>query len=183
MSPKKHIKASVFFLVSHEFRNLSTFKILYSTLVRSKLEYASVIWSPYSQKNNDILERIQKKYIRYLDYRITGIYPTYDHYTDLLNLYSMDSLASRRNHASLYFLYKIFNNIIDSSGFIHNFSINVPIPTTRPKHTFFKIPWSRTNALLNSPIVRMMRLYNEVSVNMDIFNQTQSEFLRGIQNH
>ena len=36
-----------------------TLHTLYCSLVRSNLEYCSVVWSPYSKRNTDKLERVQ----------------------------------------------------------------------------------------------------------------------------
>ena len=42
-------------------KDTETLKTLYCTLVRSQVEYGSVVWSPYTSRNIDKLERIQRR--------------------------------------------------------------------------------------------------------------------------
>lgn len=42
-------------------RDVSTLRTLYLALVRSQLEFCSVVWSPYQAKNVMKLERIQRR--------------------------------------------------------------------------------------------------------------------------
>ena len=44
-----------------EFRDVSTLRTLYCTLVRSQLEYGSVVWSPLTARNITKLERAQRR--------------------------------------------------------------------------------------------------------------------------
>ena len=38
-----------------------TLRTLYCSLVRSNLEYCSVVWSPYTKRNTGKLERVQRR--------------------------------------------------------------------------------------------------------------------------
>ena len=44
-----------------DLKDTATLKTLYCSLVRSNLEYCSVVWSPFTKRNVDILERIQRR--------------------------------------------------------------------------------------------------------------------------
>ena len=43
------------------FQDVSTLRTLYLALVRSQLEYCSVVWSPHTSRNISKLERIQRR--------------------------------------------------------------------------------------------------------------------------
>ena len=47
-------------------KDTETLKTLYCTLVRSQLEYGSVVWSPYTSRNIDKLERIQRRGTKFI---------------------------------------------------------------------------------------------------------------------
>ena len=47
-----------------DINDIKTKKLLYTTWVRSRLEYASVVWSPFTKKNIVKLEQIQRRATR-----------------------------------------------------------------------------------------------------------------------
>ena len=41
--------------------DVATLKTLYCSLVRSQPEYSSVVWSPHTKRNIDLIERAQRR--------------------------------------------------------------------------------------------------------------------------
>ncbi|RVE45371.1 hypothetical protein evm_010000 [Chilo suppressalis] len=72
----------------------STLKILYNAYVRSILEFGSVVWSPQYAVHKDRIERVQRKFIKSLDYRV-GFY--YNDYEESAKRHEVQSLVCRRH--------------------------------------------------------------------------------------
>ena len=83
-------------------------RTLYIALVRSKLEYCSLIWSPYYAYQKLNLENVQRKLAKHLFYLSTGTCPFrgFDH-KDVLNSCSLDTLECRYKMSAIKFLYKV----------------------------------------------------------------------------
>ena len=82
-------------------------------MVRSQLEYCTVVWSPYTARNVDKLERIQRRATKFI--RKTDV--EYDTRIERLNLLS---LKDRRFLLDVLFFYKALNGYInlDVSSYI-----------------------------------------------------------------
>jgi len=79
------------------FKHAETLKLLYCTLVRSRLEYASMVWDPYQQNHNLLLERIQHRFLRSLSFKLNKPMKFTDHnYDHLLADLNLMTLANRR---------------------------------------------------------------------------------------
>uniref|UniRef100_A0A6P7GZS4 Uncharacterized protein LOC114344328 n=1 Tax=Diabrotica virgifera virgifera TaxID=50390 RepID=A0A6P7GZS4_DIAVI len=91
--------------------SVQTLKMLYFSLVRSVLEYGSLIWSP--SYNSDIysIERVQNKFLRVCAYKIGFIRQQYT-YDDILSILNISPLHHRRCQADLCFLFKIINGYV-----------------------------------------------------------------------
>ncbi|CAH1383593.1 unnamed protein product, partial [Tenebrio molitor] len=57
------------------FRSEKCLTALYFSLVRSRLEYGSIIWSPYYVTYTNSIESVQRKFLKYLCFKEDGIYP------------------------------------------------------------------------------------------------------------
>ena len=85
-------------------------KTAYLALVRSILEYGSIIWDPYLTKDINLLEQVQRKAARF----ITGDYKsrTPGSMTKMLEDLNIPTLQQRRQDDRLTFLYKISEGLI-----------------------------------------------------------------------
>ena len=85
--------------------DLKTLRTLYCSLVRSNLEYCSVVWSPYTKRNTDKLQRVQRGATKL-------ILESDDPYDFRLKKLNLMSLGKRRSLADVTFLYKVLNGNI-----------------------------------------------------------------------
>ena len=166
--------------LAKDFSNYSTTLLLYYSYVRAKLEYSSIIWTPTTRKDNDIIERIQNKFLRILTYSQTHVYPKYTPYSDLVHNYGIQTLENRRRMHDLMFLYQIIHNKIDSVEITSKLMLAVPSGKTRMNNTrTFHCTRPRTNILQKSPLWRISASYNDLAMlnrNVDIFGMTKEQF-------
>lgn len=156
---------------------VKTIIILYNSIVRSKLEYAAVIWNPVTNKYILLLEKIQNKFLKWLYYRLYNDYPTYESYRTMLQYFHFTSLQIRRNCQSLNLLYKIINNKLDCVGLFYYITLYAPKLKTKFRNLFY-IPRTNTESHKNSPVFQMLQLYNKLHPhpNVDIFNMNFSRY-------
>lgn len=80
--------------------------LAYKTFIRPLLEYASVVWDPYTKTNINKLEKIQKKSIRF-------VYSSYSWHTSataLVHKANLESLQLRRFHERLKYMHLLYHN-------------------------------------------------------------------------
>ena len=51
---------------SFHYRTKSILVPLYKTFVRPKLEYAVAVWSPWLKKDEEVVEKVQQRFVRLL---------------------------------------------------------------------------------------------------------------------
>ena len=91
-------------------RDKSFLLTLFQTYIRSRLEYASEVWSPYLLKDIDLIENVQRKFSK----RIPGM-GNYS-YNERLSRLNLESLEYRRIVKDLVLVYNILhrNLLLDS---------------------------------------------------------------------
>ena len=106
-------------------------KNAYLALVRSKLEYGSVVWDPYLKNDIDRLERVQRSAARF----ITGDYKSRHEgcVTNMLDDLDLPSLEERRRQQRLTFLYKVVKGHVPAINIDHYFRAQKPKRTIRAK--------------------------------------------------
>ena len=77
--------------------------------MRPTLEHASSIWDPYTKKNINAIEMIQRRAARY----VTNRYERYASVTEMLKELQWDSLEERRRRQQLVMFYKIHHNQLE----------------------------------------------------------------------
>ncbi|GJQ76743.1 hypothetical protein Trydic_g15586 [Trypoxylus dichotomus] len=143
------------------FSDLGVMKRLYYAYVRSKLEYASIVWYPRYLHQELMIERVQKKFLKYLSFRMDNVYPARGiEYYSLLVEHGFLSLADRRERNSVEFLCRILKNTVDSPALLAQINFTVPTHHTRYFNTF-QVPRANTNILLKAPLSHMVRNANK----------------------
>uniref|UniRef100_A0A8D8S3L2 Uncharacterized protein n=1 Tax=Cacopsylla melanoneura TaxID=428564 RepID=A0A8D8S3L2_9HEMI len=144
------------------------------TLLRRKLEYATVIWAPKDQSHMKKLEQIQARFARVLFLKYNGFYPAYPaaiSYKLLIEHLCIGSLEARRNLYKLMFVHNLTSNNITCPGLIEKIQIRVPIISLRirPEHTnYFHIPHNCSPAYLESPLISSLICFNAYSPSLDL---------------
>jgi hypothetical protein len=144
--------------ISSDFKFPCSLKSLFCSLVRSIVEFGSVLWDPYTATSSTQLERVQRKFLNYVSYSFKIDHPPHD-YLPVLQYLKLNSLADRRVNANLSFLYKLLNNSIDAPDLLSEVNFRVPNLHSRSPAPFY-VPFHHTNYGRNQPIHRMMRLAN-----------------------
>lgn len=167
---------------SRSFSNISTIKVLYFAYVRSRLEYASVVWSPFYEVHKASLERVQRRFLKYLYFRSHGVYPVrgYDHVL-LLDEFKLTSLEFRRTLNSVIFLHKLVNGAMDCSDILCFLELYVPREASRCNN-IFRCPKARTNIMLKSPIYVMTGSWNRIAGDCDIFSSSLGAVSLAVRN-
>ena len=118
---------------------------LYTTLVRSKLEYACSIWDPFSSVLTTALESVQNHAARF----VLSNYNRYASVSSMKATLGLPTLKSRRKYFRLNLFHKIFytnptlkNDLFlppdyVSPRFDHRLKVKVPICRTNTCHASF----------------------------------------------
>lgn len=166
---------------SKDFHDTLTFKSLYTSFVRSQLEYASVIWSPFYDCHSNRIESVQKKFLIFVLKKL----PSLNHdsyrlspYLDRCKFLGFQSLASRRKCLSATFARDIICGKVDCADLLLYFNIYAPQRSLRPRD-FLHTPTANSNYGYYGPMARIQRDFNSVENCFD-FNISRCTFKRAI---
>ena len=144
----------------------------YLSLVRPIVEYATVAWSPHTNKGIDCIESVQRRAARF----VNSDYSRYCSVSSILTDLNWPSLQSRRRICDLGMFYEI-----------HRGQVNISLPYdptsvpayghTRASHDFkIRLPSSSGDAYKHSFYVRLIPAWNALSVDV-VSSASFSEFI------
>ena len=160
-------------------KDTETLKTLYCTLVRSQVEYGSVVWSPYTSRNNDKLERIQRRGTKFI------LGQNDISYEDRLKCLNMLSLEKRRYFFDVVFLYKALNGYlnIELTPLLNFYSQADPYKLRHVDDYSSKLNYARTTKFKNSYFNRIVEMWNSLPLeirlapNLEAFKSNVKKFL------
>lgn len=139
---------------------------LYSTHVRSKLEFASVVWNNISSSASESIERVQRRVVRIIYDRYFGR-KFYFEYNLILTRLGLCTLCNRRSIRDVKFLHKLVHGSIDSSTLLASLHFRIPVNTSsRNRRVFYP------DHLNLSPVSRIQHVLNTKYCGIDIFCTT-----------
>uniref|UniRef100_A0A0K8RFY2 Putative rte ele1 orf1-h 1e-60-j 4 n=1 Tax=Ixodes ricinus TaxID=34613 RepID=A0A0K8RFY2_IXORI len=142
---------------------------LYSTHVRSKLEFASVVWNCISITASEGIEHVQKRFVRIIYDRYFGRKCFYE-YNLILAKLTLGTLCKRRSIRDIQFLHRLIHNAIDSPTLLTCVHFRIPLRTnSRNPRVFY--PDLIRNA---SPVSRIQHVLNTQFTDVDIFSTNLS---------
>ena len=171
-------------LIRRSFRHLDipTFLPLYKSLVRTHLDYAASVYSPYRMKHIEAIESVQRRATKQVPMLKNLSYP------ERLNKLKLPTLAYRRVRGDLIEMFKISHNIYDSKvcTFVHMWKDSTLRSSTRTNN--LKIFPQQANSLLrqNSFQLRVARTWNYLPnhiVNAPSLNSFKNRLDKFLNNH
>lgn len=151
---------------------------LFDSLVMPVLEYGCIIWSPQYEVWTKTIERVQRKFLKYMFFKKYGYYPNqgYNHLL-LLQEFNRLSLENRHTKICLVYMYKILTNKINSPEILSMLPFFVNTGNTRQRKTF-NLDFPRTSTFKNSPIYKMCNSFNIHVSDLDIDLINLNEFTK-----
>lgn len=165
-----------------DFKNIQVIKLLFSALVRSKLETAACVWNPHEASYTLSLEKVQKAFLRYLYKRLYGYYPYMYPTKFLLGCLGYNSLEVRRIFDQMVIALKILRGGVDCMDLSDELcKFFTPNNYTRSrKHKLLLVPTCRTVSHAQSPVPRVLTYLNtllDVNPECDLFADEWKELL------
>jgi hypothetical protein len=132
--------------------------MLYFTLVRSKLEYSSVVWKSIMTTDVKNLERIQLKF--------EALYLPHVHYSfaNPLEYLKLHIFCKRTYHLDALFLIQVYRSLKYCPSFLEAVGLRVPTQYLRDFSMFSFSP-----SLKNCPSARCASAANVVCRDFDVF--------------
>lgn len=155
--------------VSSDFNNVNTVKTLYMSLVRSHIEYNSTVWSPNYEIHSHAIERIQNKFLRYVNFKM-GIPSECLNYDNILCSLNLIKLSDRRIISDLTCLYKIINSMFDTPDLLYVISFHIPGRSVTRQYLPYYCSNSTSISQYYTPMRRIQQLGNKYSDVVDIFS-------------
>lgn len=170
------------FRIGKHFRQTHCLKVLYCSLVRSSLEFCSVVWAPFYQNGIQRIESIQRKFVRYAQRHITWPDPMNPpSYETRCNMLGLDQLSIRRDLAKSLFAADLLQARIDCPAVLEILDVNIRRRELRT-HYFLRVPRALTNYGRNEPVSCMCRLFNSCSDYFD-FHLSRDTIKKLFLNH
>lgn len=167
--------------ITKQFKRPTSFIYLFCSLIRSVLEYNSVIWSPYYAVHMNRIESVQKRCLKLLSYRF-NLNRAYNTYPDLLSKFKIHSLENRRDLNGLIILHKIIHSYIDCPSLLSNINFNTFQRCRNPKLFLLRVYLNNTSFF--NPLTRMCRQYNELvdsNADVDIFDNNKIRYINKLK--
>jgi len=146
---------------AREFNDPYLFKSLYCSLVRSIIEYGSIVWMPLFAVDQSRIESIQKQFLlfslRSLNWSDPFVLPPYRSRLRLLN---MITLRDRQIINCCLFVHDVLNEKVSAPNVCSQFKRRV-IPYSLRNSRELQEDACNTLYVLNEPINRCRRLYND----------------------
>ncbi|VVC43216.1 Reverse transcriptase domain [Cinara cedri] len=114
-------------------RCLCTF---YFALVRSLLEYRSIVWKPFLAKDQIRLEHVQNKFLNYVAFQFSIHHIPHD-YTNMRQVLNIQTLSSRRDNADLEFISALLNGSLDVPDLLSSIPFRTPSHSSRTQSRFY----------------------------------------------
>ena len=129
----------------------------YKSLIKPILEYACVVWDPYTQKDILAIESVQRRCARF----VYNNYSSYASVTNMLQNLNWPPLAHCRNQLKAITMFKIMHQLID----IPTDTILIPAPSNyslRGHSMRLLQPNTRVNSYLNSFFPSSIKIWNNL---------------------
>ena len=151
-----------------DFEDPYTLKALFSSFVRSQLEYASVVWCPNYGIHINRIESVQRNFIRFalrkLPWIDSNAFPSYENRCELIKL---ETLQNRRVIFNVLFIRDLLMYKISSPYLLSLLNFNTGLLTFRNR-SIFKLNRHRTNYGNNEPITNMLKAVNLYCCNLEL---------------
>lgn len=184
--------------MASQFSTIKIAVMLYKAYIRSRLEFGAVVWAPDENKYISMLEKIQKKFARYIYKRQYGYYPYMYPSLFVSGMVGLHFLETRRKLLHVVHYYQLLNNKVDNASVLERMGLHVPrasgpavgaaggaggaVAARRPQR-LFAVPGVRTRRGANAPTARARTVLNKImqeTDDIDIFADSIGVFCRKV---